>query len=349
MAADHAIGTRPARCAIVGASGYTGAELIRLLSRHPGFEISALTGDRKAGLSLAEVFPHLGHLGLALSRIDEVDMDDIDLVFCALPHGATQELVAGWPSALKIVDLSADFRLEDPEAYARWYGAPHTAVDLQKTAVYGLPEIYRADIAEARLVANTGCYVAASLLPLIPLLQAGVIDPDPIVIDAKSGVSGAGRGAKEAMLFCEVSEGFAAYGLGGHRHLGEIDQELGKAAGRTVTASFTPHLVPQNRGILATIYVRGDAAEIHRLLADRYAAEPFVQVRPFGAAPQTRHVRGSNFAHIGVVADRVPGRTILVSTLDNLVKGASGQAVQNANLMLGFAETEGLLQAPTFP
>ncbi|MEL6317655.1 MAG: N-acetyl-gamma-glutamyl-phosphate reductase, partial [Pseudomonadota bacterium] len=225
----------------------------------------------------------------------------------------------------------------------------HAAPELQKTAVYGLPEVYRAQIAGARLVANTGCYVATALLPLIPLLRAQVIEPDPIVVDAKSGVSGAGRALREGSLFCEVSEGFHAYGIGHHRHMAELDQELSKAAGEAVTVSFTPHLIPQNRGIFATIYAHGEARDVHAALSAAYAEEPFVTVLPLGQAPQTRHVRGSNYVHMGVVADRIAGRVIVLSTLDNLVKGASGQAVQNANLMCGLEETAGLTQAPLFP
>lgn len=337
------------RVAVLGASGYTGAELLRLLSVHPHFEIAAATADRKAGEALADVFPHLAHLGLTLSRIEEVDFDGVDLVFCALPHGSTQKLMRGWPSGLKVVDLSADFRLEDPAAYEKWYGLAHEAVDLQQEAVFGLPEFYRDRISKARLVANTGCYVATALLALVPLLRAKAIAADPIVIDAASGVSGAGRAAKETSLFAEVAEGFGAYGVGGHRHMAEIDQELSKAAGQQVIASFTPHLLPQNRGILATIYVRGEAKRIHETLTEAYASEPFIHVRKLGQAPQTRHVRGSNFAHIGVVPDRIEGRSIVLAALDNLVKGASGQALQNANLMCGFDETAGLTQAPLFP
>lgn len=338
------------RIAILGASGYTGAELVRLAATHPTFEIAALTAERKAGATMAEVFPHLRHLELPrLVTVDEVEFRNLDLVFCALPHGTTQEIVAGLPSGLRVVDLSPDFRLRDPAAYAEWYGHPHRAPGLQQEAVYGLPEFYREAIRPARLVANTGCYVATALLALVPLLEAGAIDPDEIVIDAASGVSGAGRAAKEAMLHAETSEGFGAYGVGRHRHMAEIDQELGRAAGRAVTASFTPHLLPQNRGILATIYLKGEAHALHERLAARYAAEPFVHVLPFGEAPATRHVRGSNFCHIGVAADRQPGRAIVLSALDNLVKGASGQAVQNANLMLGIDETAGLMQAPLFP
>jgi N-acetyl-gamma-glutamyl-phosphate reductase len=340
----------PFRIAILGASGYTGAELVRLIASHPAMEVAALTADRKAGQSMGAVFPHLGHLDLPpLRRIEEVDFGPVDLVFCALPHATTQAVIAGLPPLLKVVDLSADFRLEDPAAYAKWYGGPHQAEALQAEAVYGLPEFYRERIRDARLVANTGCYVATALLPVLPLLEAGAIDPDEIIIDAKSGVSGAGRAAKEGTLFCEVAEGFHAYGVGRHRHMAELDQEFSRAAGRTVTASFTPHLIPVNRAIFATIYVRGEAAEIHRVLEARYAEEPFVRVLPADVAPQSRHVRGSNFCHIGVVADRRKGRTIVLATLDNLMKGASGQAVQNANLMLGLPETAGLEAAALFP
>lgn len=342
---DGAIAT-----AVLGASGYTGAELLRLLATHPRFRARALTAERRAGEPLGAVFPHLAHLDLPpLTRIEAVDFDGVDLVFCALPHATTQAVIAGLPERVKIVDLSADFRLEDPEAYAAWYGGAHAAPELQKTAVYGLPEVYRAQIAGARLVANTGCYVATALLPLIPLLRAQVIEPDPIVVDAKSGVSGAGRALREGSLFCEVSEGFHAYGIGHHRHMAELDQELSKAAGEAVTVSFTPHLIPQNRGIFATIYAHGEARDVHAALSAAYAEEPFVTVLPLGQAPQTRHVRGSNYVHMGVVADRIAGRVIVLSTLDNLVKGASGQAVQNANLMCGLEETAGLTQAPLFP
>lgn len=338
------------RIAILGASGYTGADLVRLAATHPTMRIVALSAERKAGSAMAEVFPHLRHLDLPrLVTVEEVDFGAVDLVFCCLPHGTTQEIVAGLPRGLKVVDLSPDFRLRDPAAYAEWYGHPHRAPALQEEAVYGLPEFYREAIRRARLVANTGCYVATALLPLVPLVEAGAVDPDEIVIDAASGVSGAGRAAKEGMLHAETSEGFGAYGVGRHRHMAELDQELSRAAGRAVTCSFTPHLLPQNRGILATIYLRGDARALHEVLAARYRDEPFVVVLPMGETPHTRHVRGSNFCHIGVVADRRPGRAIVVSALDNLVKGASGQAVQNANLMLGLDETAGLMAAPLFP
>lgn len=336
--------------AILGASGYTGAELVRLVASHPSMKIAALSGDRKAGMQMAEVFPHLRHLDLPkLSTIDEINLAGIDLAFCALPHGVTHGFARSMPSHLKVVDLSADFRLRDPEVYRKWYGIEHTATDIQSQAVYGLPEFYRDQIASARITANTGCYVATSLLPLIPLLRAGAIAADGLVIDAKSGVSGAGRSLKEGNLFCEVNEGFTAYGIAHHRHMGEMDQELSLAAGRPVEVSFTPHLVPMDRGMMATIYAAGDAAAVHSLLADQFAAEPFVQVLPIGKAPSTQHVKGSNQCHIGVVADRGAGRLIIVSVLDNLMKGASGQALQNANIMLGLCETDGLMLSPMFP
>ncbi len=349
---------KKAKIGVLGASGYTGAELVRLLLRHPHVEIALLTADRRAGKPMADVFPQFAPYSLpVLTALDGVDWPafGLDLVFCALPHGTTQtvikDLLARLP-ALKLVDLSADFRLADPAAYAHWYGHPHAALELQKKAVYGLTEIYRNEIKAARLVANPGCYTSCAELALIPLLRAKAIDPDEIVIDAKSGVTGAGRGAREDMQFAEVSEGFHAYGVGHHRHMAELDQEFSLAAGRKVTASFTPHLVPMNRGILSTIYVRGAKAspqDLHAILLKSYANEPFAHVLPFGALPQTRHVRGSNMTFIGVAADRVAGRAIIGSALDNLTKGASGQAVQNMNLMLGHPETIGLEQVALFP
>jgi N-acetyl-gamma-glutamyl-phosphate reductase len=337
--------------AILGASGYTGAELVRLLATHPSFRIVALSADRKAGLPMAEVFPFLRHLTLpTLQKIDEIDFSKIDLCFCALPHATSQAVIAALPRNLKIVDLSADFRLRDPAAYQTWYGQPHSQPELQKEAVYGLTEFYRPEIAASRLVAGTGCNAATGQYAITPLIEAGVIDLDRIVIDLKAGVSGAGRSLKENLLHAELSEGTHTYSAGGkHRHLGEFDQEFSRAAGRPVRVQFTPHLLPMNRGILATVYLDGDPATVHATLAARYAAEPFLQVLPFGALPSTRDVRGSNFVHIGVVGDRMPGRTVVVAVLDNLTKGSSGQAIQNANLMLAVKETAGLMLAPVFP
>jgi len=297
------------------------------------------------------VFPHLRHLDLPdLVTIDEIDFSDIDLCFCALPHKTSQEVIAALPRDLKIVDLSADFRLRDPSAYQKWYGNAHAAPEVQKEAVYGLTEFYREDIRGARLVAGTGCNAATGQFILRPLISAGVIDLDEIILDLKCGVSGAGRSLKENLLHAELSEGYHAYSVGGtHRHLGEFDQEFSALAGRPVEIQFTPHLIPANRGILATGYVRGEAAQIHATLAAAYAEEPFIVVLPMGETPSTRHIRGSNFCHIGVVADRRAGRTIVVAALDNLTKGSSGQALQNANLMLSEPEITGLMLAPVFP
>ncbi|MEO0388869.1 MAG: N-acetyl-gamma-glutamyl-phosphate reductase [Pseudomonadota bacterium] len=341
---------REARIAVLGASGYAGAELVRLIVGHPGLRVGALAADRRAGAAMGDVYPHLRHLDLpVIQRIEDIDFSSIDLAFCALPHATTQEVVSGLPRDLKIVDLSADFRLRDAEAYATWYGRPHQAPGLQAEAVYGLTEVYRDAIRSARLVAGTGCNAITGLLPILPGLRDRVLDPDDIVISLATGVSGAGRGAKEAMLHAEVSEGFHPYALTGHRHIAEFEQEFSAAAGQPVTCTFLPHLLPQNRGILASCFVKGDANAIHESLVSAYKDEPFVGVWPFGTAPGTRHVRGSNLALLGVVADRRPGRAIVFAATDNLLKGASGQAVQNANLMLGFAETDGLPSVALFP
>jgi N-acetyl-gamma-glutamyl-phosphate reductase len=350
--------TAKARIGVLGASGYTGSELVRLLLRHPQAELVLLTADRRAGHEMRDVFPQFAPYALPkLVSIEGLDWKaaKLDLAFCALPHATTQkvvkELLARAPKT-KVVDLSADFRLADKAAYAHWYGHEHHAPELQTEAVYGLTEVYRREVARARLVANPGCYTTCAQLPLIPLLKGKAIDPDEIVVDSKSGMTGAGRAAKEEMLFSEVSEGFHAYGVGHHRHMAELDQEFSRAAGRKVVVSFTPHLVPMNRGILSTIYVRGvkkTPEALHAILDKAYAGEPFVHVLPFGKMPQTRHVRGSNMTFIGLAADRIAGRAIIGSALDNLVKGASGQAVQNMNLMLGYPETIGLEQVALFP
>jgi N-acetyl-gamma-glutamyl-phosphate reductase len=368
------------RIAILGASGYTGAELVRLLSRHPQAEIVLMTADRNAGESYERVFPHLGGLDLPdLIALDTVEWPglEVDVVFCGLPHGTTQEVIAGilhetrhdvvdellnettgdlaaaTPGQPRVIDISADFRLENEATYAEWYGHPHRAPHLQTEAVYGLTEFVRDKLPKARLVACPGCYPTAAILPLAPLLAARKIELDDIIIDAKSGVTGAGRGLKQASLFGEVAEGVNAYGIAGHRHAPEIEQELSRAAGEPVTVNFTPHLMPMKRGILATIYVRlapeVSADDLRETLEGRYEGEPFVRVVPPGVAPSTHDVRGSNFCNIGVFADRLKGRAILVAALDNLVKGASGQAVQNMNVMYGIDETAGLEQQPLFP
>ena len=341
----------PHNIAILGASGYTGAELIRLIATHPTFEIKALSGDRKAGQEMASVYPHLRHMDLpVLQKIDEIDFSGIDMVFCALPHATSQTVIKDLPDHVKIVDLSADFRLRDPEAYATWYGQAHSAVEVQKTAVYGLTEFYRDKIASARLVAGTGCNAATGQFALRPLISDGVIDLDEIVMDLKAAASGAGRSLKEHLLFSEMDENVKGYSVGGkHRHLGEFDQEFSAVAGRDVTVQFTPHLIPATRGILLTSYVKGDPKAVYSALAAAYADEVFIEVLPFGEVPQMKDVRASNFCHIGVAGDRLPGRAVVIAVLDNLTKGSSGQAIQNANLMLGEAETTGLMAAPVYP
>ncbi len=340
--------------AILGASGYTGAELIRILINHPGARMAVLSADRKAGQPLAAVFPQFTGLKLPdLVALDKISWDGIDAVFCGLPHGTTQDVIAALPERLKVIDLSADFRLRDIEEYARWYGHAHRAPELQKSAVYGLTEHNRPAIGKARLVANPGCYPTSAALPLMPLLADRLIDPDEIVIDSKSGVTGAGRALKENILFSEVAEGMHAYGVAHHRHAPEIDQSLSEAAGRPVVASFTPHLIPINRGMELTIYVRNSAKasveDLRAALVKRYADELFVQIMPQGSIPETRFVRGSNLCQISVTADRRPDRAIISSVIDNLTKGASGQAVQNFNVMFGLPETTGLMLPALFP
>ncbi|HAJ47904.1 MAG TPA: N-acetyl-gamma-glutamyl-phosphate reductase [Alphaproteobacteria bacterium] len=342
------------RVAILGASGYTGAEAIRLLSRHPRVRIVALTGDRRAGDLASDVFGHFAVLDLPrLISIKDIVWTDIDAAFLCLPHATTQEVALSVPEHVRLIDISADFRLEQPQLYQKWYAHEHQAPGLQAGAVYALTEFARERLAKARIAACPGCYPTTTLLPLIPLVEEKLISLEDIIVDAKSGVSGAGRSEKQANLHTEVAEGLHAYGVGHHRHMAELDQELSKAAGRPVTATFTPHLMPMNRGMLATIYVRGinghNAARLHAQLSTRFAKEPFVHVLPFGQTPQTRHVRGSNHCFIGVAQDRLPERAIIVSVLDNLVKGATGQGVQNFNIMFGLPETMGLEQLPLFP
>lgn len=339
---------------VVGASGYTGSDLVRLAARHPNIQISALTANTHAGKSMAEVFPHLGGLNLpALVTNDAVDWESLDAVFCGLPHATSQEIISGLPGHLKIIDMSADFRLRDTETYAQWYGHTHAAPELQKEAVYGLTEHYRDQIASARLVACPGCYPTAALMLLLPLVGAGAIDADDLIIDAKSGVSGAGRSLKQNVLFCEAGEGMSSYAVGSHRHAPEIEQELGVAAGREITVNFTPHLVPMSRCEYLSVYARlsddMSAAKIRGLLAERYESEPFVRVLEEGAPPATQHIRGSNSVLLSVFEDRIPGRVIMFATLDNLVKGSAGQALQNFNLMYQIAEPTGLEQVALFP
>jgi N-acetyl-gamma-glutamyl-phosphate reductase len=341
---------------ILGASGYTGADAVRLLARHPNAEIAALTANTHAGKAMSEVFPHFFMLDLPkLVEWETVDWSRLDAVFCGLPHGTTQEIIAAVLKVnpeIKVLDMSADFRLRDKNTYAQWYGHEHRALELQGEAVYGLTEFYREKITSARLVACPGCYPTAALLALVPLTKAKLIDVDDIVIDAKSGVTGAGRGLKQNTLFSEAGEGLSPYSVGTHRHAPEIEQEIGVAAGSAVTVNFTPHLIPMARGELCTCYVKLNGAtpdDLRAALEKAYVNEPFVHVAKKGVLPQTQNVRGSNYVQIGVVADRIKNRAIVISTLDNLVKGSAGQAIQNMNLMFGLPETEGLEQIALFP
>jgi N-acetyl-gamma-glutamyl-phosphate reductase len=345
---------KPIRAAVLGASGYTGADMIRLAALHPAIKIAALIAKGHAGQSLAQVFPHLAGLDVPkLVTSDEANWDEIDVVFGGLPHGTAHAEIAKLPKRIKVIDMSADFRLRDPKLYAEWYANEHSAPGLIKEAVYGLTEHYRAEIKKARLVACPGCYPTAVLLALLPLAKAKLIASDDIIIDAKSGVSGAGRTLKQNILFSEAGEGLSPYGIGNHRHVPEIEQELGAAAGAAVTVNFTPHLAPMSRGELCTSYVRlagkASVADLRKALTGAYTDSPFVRIVDDGAIPATQHVRGSNFCHIGVFADRLKGRAIVVSAIDNLVKGSAGQALQNFNLMYGFDETTGLEQLPLFP
>ena len=345
------------RAGILGASGYTGADLVRLAARHPNIEITALTANTQAGKSMGEVFPHLFMLDLPpLVAWEDVDWTQLDAVFCGLPHGTTQEITAAVLSAnpdIKVIDMSADFRLRDLATYGEWYGHEHRAPELQGEAVYGLTEVYRDLIGTARLIACPGCYPTAVLLSLIPLARRGLIDTGEIIVDAKSGVSGAGRAPKQNTLFCEVGEGLAPYSVAKHRHAPEIEQEIGVAAGGSVTVNFTPHLIPMSRGELCTSYLRLQHGvspdDLRSALTEQYRDEPFVHVVPKGVLPQTQNVRGSNYVQIGVFADRIEGRAIVISVLDNLVKGSAGQALQNMNIAFGLPEATGLLQLPLFP
>jgi N-acetyl-gamma-glutamyl-phosphate reductase len=341
---------------ILGASGYTGSDAVRLLARHPNAEITALTANTHAGKAMGEVFPHFFMLDLPrLTEWEKVDWSRLDAVFCGLPHGTTQEIIAAVLKAnpaIKILDMSADFRLRDMTTYAQWYGHEHHAPELQGEAVYGLTEFYREKITAARLVACPGCYPTAALLALVPLARARLIDVEDIVIDAKSGVTGAGRGLKQNTLFSEAGEGLSPYSVGTHRHAPEIEQEIGVAAGSAVTVNFTPHLIPMARGELCTSYVKLKGAtsdDLRGALEQAYRNEPFVHVAKKGVLPQTQNVRGSNYAQIGVFADRIKNRAIVISVIDNLVKGSAGQAIQNMNLMFGLPETAGLEQIALFP
>ncbi len=344
------------RIAIVGSSGYTGGELYRILLLHPAAQVTTVTSEKSAGKPITDIFPHLSGLtSLVCEPLDpEVIARKADVAFLALPHVTAQE--AGFrfhKLGLKVVDLSADYRLADPAVYETWYEHCHQYPDLLKTAVYGLPELHRERIRTASLIANPGCYPTSAILGLDPAVRERIVDVRTIVIDSKSGVSGAGRSPGLSYHFPEANEAFMAYKVGTHRHTPEIEQEISRLAGSPVTLSFTPHLVPMNRGILTTIYANllspMDTGKLHAIYQERYRNEPFVRVLPVGQFPNVRNVRGSNFCDLGVYADRRTGRAVIVTAIDNLVKGASGQAVQNMNLLMGLEETAGLRFAGLFP
>lgn len=345
------------KAALLGASGYTGADLLRLGVPHPHLEFVALTAHAQAGQKLAQVYPHLGRAGLPdLVMADEVAWAELDVVFCSLPHGTAHQ----WVSAIhaqaphiKMIDMSADFRLRDAHLYARTYGQPHQATGLLSKAAYGLTEHNREAIKQAPIVACPGCYPTATLLALLPLIHQGHIDAYDVIIDAKSGVSGAGRGLKQNTLFCEAGESLSPYAVGSHRHAPEIEQEIGKAIGADLTVNFTPHLVPMSRGELITAHVKlsGGATvnDLNNALQTAYENEPFVHLLEEAALPGTGQVRGSNHCVINVFEDRIRGRAIVIAALDNLVKGSAGQALQNFNVMFGYDETLGLQQPAMFP
>ncbi len=346
--------SKKVRVGIIGASGYTGADAVRLLGAHPHAEIVTLTGNAHAGKKIDAIFPQFAGLDLpVLQKIENVDWHGVDAVICGLPHSTAQDVIGALPTHLKIIDMSADFRLRDASVYEAWYGRTHDAPGLLHEAVYGLSEHYADEIAAARLVACPGCYPTAALLLLLPLVSAGQIDASDLIIDAKSGVTGAGRNLKEQNLFSEVAEGMNAYSVATHRHAPEIEQEIAKAASAEVTVSFTPHLVPMNRGEYLSVYARtrggARAVDLRATLEQFYTDHPFVRVVDQGVVPATRHVRGSNFCLLAAFDDRIDGRVVLFSTLDNLVKGSSGQAIQNLNLMFGLDPCAGLEQQPLYP
>ncbi|MET0082823.1 MAG: N-acetyl-gamma-glutamyl-phosphate reductase [Sedimenticola sp.] len=330
---------------IVGGTGYTGVELLRLLAGHPGVEVAVITSRSEAGTPVSDMYPNLrGHIDIAFSEPDAKTLGACDLVFFATPNGTAMKMVPELLDAgVKVIDLAADFRIKEISVWEQWYGMQHACPELVAEAVYGLPEINRDAVKAARLVANPGCYPTAATLGLLPLLEAGVIETDGLVADCKSGVSGAGRGANVGMLMGEVGESFKAYGVPGHRHLPEIRQNLSEVASEPVGLTFVPHLLPMIRGIHATLYAQAIAeADLQQLFEERYANEPFVDVLPAGSHPETRSVRGVNHCRIAVHQPQEGDTIVVLSVIDNLVKGAAGQAVQNMNLMLGLDESTGL-------
>ncbi len=337
---------------IVGATGYTGVELLRLLVNHPGVDITYVTSRENAGMRVDAMFPNLrGYLDLTFSAPSDEQLAECDLVFFATPNGvamkSTQVLL---DAGVKVIDLAADFRIKDIAIWEKWYGMQHTSPQLVEEAVYGLPELNREQVKGARLVANPGCYPTAVTLGLLPLVESGLVDLDGIIADTKSGVSGAGRKAEVHTLLAEAGDNFKAYAVPGHRHQPEIAQMLSIIAGHPINPTFVPHLLPMIRGIHATLYATlTTEADLQQLYADRYASEPFVDVLPAGAHPETRSVRGANFCRMAVHRPGNGSHVVVLSVIDNLVKGAAGQAVQNMNLMLGFAEDTALRHPGLLP
>jgi N-acetyl-gamma-glutamyl-phosphate reductase len=341
------------RVGVVGASGYTGAELLRLLAGHSGLEPVVATSREFAGQDVVSVYPNLSaYAGRPFDEFDPAKLEGLDLVFLALPHGASMELGARLAAAgARVVDLSADFRLTDADAYPEWFGSPHAAPEWLGKWAYGLPELHRDEIKGHQAVANPGCYPTAALLALAPLVRERLIEPDTIVVSAASGVSGAGRGLNPGMHFSHIDASFKAYSVPGHKHTPEIEQELGRLCGADVKITFVPHLVPMPRGLLATCTAKlaagVDPARVSEAPAAAYAAEPFVRVTP--VPPETKYTTGSNACHVWAAADERAGRAIAIAAIDNLGKGAAGQAIQNANLMLGLPETLGLSAEGIYP
>lgn len=338
---------------IVGGTGYTGVELLRLLAVHPQVSLSAITSRTEAGTAVSDMFPNLrGYLDLAFSTPDDAELDKCDLVFFATPNGTAMKLVPDLLKAgVRVIDLAADFRLSDEAEWAQWYGETHACPALLADAIYGLPEMNREQIRTAALVANPGCYPTAVQLGFLPLLEQGLVDSTQLIADAKSGVSGAGRGAKVPFLMCEASENFKAYGVQGHRHWPEIRQGLRRMTESPVGLTFVPHLTPMIRGIHATLYapLAKTGQDLQQLFEQRYASEPFVDVMPAGSLPETRSVRGANTCRIAVHVPPTGEMVVILSVIDNLVKGAAGQAVQNMNIMFGLDETAGLTSVALVP
>ena len=339
---------------VVGGTGYTGAELLRLLVVHPQVDLKYVTSRSESGKKVADLFPNLrGFTDVCFTEPAVDKLSDCDLVFFATPNGTAMKMVPELvDNGVRIIDLAADFRLKDAEVWKQWYGMDHACVDVLADAVYGLPEINRAAVKSARVVANPGCYPTAVTLGFLPLIEHALIDDQHLIADAKSGVSGAGRGASVATLQAESSENFKAYAVGGHRHLPEIKQTLGRVASHEVGLTFVPHLVPMIRGIEASLYATlksESVGDLHRLYMDRYENEPFVDVLPEGVMPETRSVKGANICRISVFRPQGGDTVVVSSVIDNLVKGAAGQGVQNMNIMFELDETSGLNQVALLP